>query len=178
MKSSDSYPRALKAPSGKVVIMDMDLFRKAISASRESPRKRVILPFHKSAADPLHRMFNAMQPWSYVRPHRHFDPPKAESVIVLQGRIGYILFDRRGGIEAYYETTADSPQFGIDTEPGVYHTFFALAEDTLLFEVKPGPYDPASDKDFAEWAPEEGSGDAVDYLGKLYELAKKYGASA
>jgi cupin fold WbuC family metalloprotein len=172
MKSSNSYPVALKAPAGKVVIMDDDLFRKAILASRESPRKRVVLPFHKSVSDPLQRMFNAMQPWSYVQPHRHLEPPKAESVIVVQGSIGYVLFSQSGDIEAFYEISARTPRFGIDTEPGVYHTFFALTEDTLLFEAKPGPYDPGSDKDFAVWAPKENSGDALDYLGKLYEMAK------
>ncbi len=45
----------------------------------------MIQPFHKQNSDTLHRMLNAVQPDSYVRPHRHLDPPKAEAWILLQG---------------------------------------------------------------------------------------------
>ena len=37
-----------------------------------------------------------------------------------------------------------------------WHSVAALSADTVLFELKPGPYSPIDDKDFAEWAPAEG----------------------
>lgn len=37
----------------------------------------------------------------------------------------------------------------------------------MIFEVKPGPYDPASDKDFATWAPPEYSPPAPAYLAEI-----------
>ena len=78
-----------------------------------------------------------------------------------------------GEIEDYYQLSSDSFSIGSDIEPGVLHTFFAVVEDTVFFEVKPGPYDQASDKDFASWAPTEGTESAVEYLRNLYELTKK-----
>ena len=39
--------------------------------------------------------------------------------------------------------------YGCDIQPGVWHTIFALASDTVVFEAKPGPYDAAVDKGFA-----------------------------
>jgi len=54
--------------------------------------------------------------------------------------------------------------FAVDSRPGLWHTFFALEDNTVLFEVKPGPYDPGTDKDFAHWAPAEGEADAMKYL--------------
>ena len=42
-----------------------------------------------------------------------------------------------------------------------------LEPDTVVFEVKPGPYQPTSDKDFAPWAPAEGGPDAPAYLADL-----------
>ncbi len=42
-----------------------------------------------------------------------------------------------------------------------------------LFEVEPGPYEPSADKDFSWWSPEEDSIKVVEYLNKLYDLAKK-----
>jgi cupin fold WbuC family metalloprotein len=53
---------------------------------------------------------------------------------------------------------------GCDIRPGVWHTIFALVPDTVVFEVKPGPYSPANDKDFAPWAPAEYSPEAAAFL--------------
>ena len=118
-------------------------------------------------------MLNALQPNSYVQHHRHLDPPKAESIIVLKGAITFVEFAIDGKIENYYHLSSDSFNIGVDIEPGVFHTFFAVIEDTVLFEIKPGPYEPASDKDFASWAPAEGTEDAIEYFTNLYNLTKK-----
>lgn len=37
----------------------------------------------------------------------------------------------------------------------------ALAPGTVLFELKEGPYRPLGDKDFAAWAPAEGTVEAA-----------------
>ena len=171
MTPSDKYPLALDCLQEEIVLVNEKIINQAIHASRESPRKRIILPFHKSPSDNLQRMLNALQPMSYIQPHRHLDPPKAESVIVLKGGIVYIEFTNTGEIKNFYELSSGSFNIGIDTEPGIYHTFLATAEDTVLFEVKPGPYEPASDKDFASWAPSEGSEKAEEYMLSLYEIA-------
>ena len=169
MRSQVGYPKALSPPLEKISVINQGIIQRVINSSRLSPRKRIILPFHKSPADSLHRMLNALQPASYVQPHRHLDPPKAESIIVLKGAIAYIQFKDNGEIEKIYHLSADSTEIGIDTESGIYHTFFAKVEDTVLFEVKPGPYEQGSDKDFAPWAPAEGDESAIDYMQKLHE---------
>ena len=162
---------SLIAPPGDVVPLTLQLVEEAIQASRLSPRRRMILPLHKSAADPLHRMFNALQPGTYIRPHRHSQPPKAESIVMLRGRIVYFTFDEHGAITAQHDLRAGGPAFGIDTEPGVFHTFLAAEPDTIVFEVKPGPYLRATDKDFAAWAPAENDPEATVYLRQLERLA-------
>lgn len=117
-------------------------------------------------------MFNAIQPGSYIQPHRHLFPPKAESVIVLQGAIYVFIFDTDGKIQEIHTVQAGGISLGIDSEPGVFHTFAAIEPDTVLFEVKPGPYNQADDKDFAPWAPAEGEEGAKEYLEYLYEKGK------
>ena len=62
MNPDTDYPRALKPPSDDVIIINNDLIQKAIDSSKISPRKRIILPFHKLPSDNLHRMLNALQP--------------------------------------------------------------------------------------------------------------------
>ena len=114
-------------------------------------------------------MLNVLQPHSYVQPHRHIDPPKAESIIVLKGTLVCVEFSQSGDIESFHRLSPDTFSIGIDIEPGIYHTIFAATEDTVLFEVKPGPYERSSDKDFAPWAPSEGAENSEEYLIKLYE---------
>ena len=38
-----------------------------------------------------------------------------------------------------------------------------LEPDTVILEVKKGPYDANTDKKFASWAPAEGDPDALDF---------------
>lgn len=117
-------------------------------------------------------MLNCLQPDSYVRPHRHLFPPKAESVIALKGSICYVVFDSEGQVQEHAVLSASSDRMGVDTEPGVFHTFFAVEEDTVLFETKPDPYERSSDKDSAPWAPEENSEGAEGCLRGLQGLPR------
>lgn len=78
------------------------------------------------------------------------------------------IFSKDGDIKEYHHLTANASKIGIDVEPGIYHSFAATVEDAVLFEVKQGPYPEMSDKDFAPWAPLEGSAEARDYLKGLY----------
>ena len=159
--------RALDPPEGSTVVLTTDLVTQAIAASRSSPRRRVTLPLHPRNDDNLHRMFNAVQPGTYIRPHRHLSPPKAESIVLLRGSIHFVVFEDDGRVWSHVVLAAGSGSFGIDIKPGICHTFLALQPDTVLFEVKPGPYDENTDKDFASWAPAEGSEQAAEFLAAL-----------
>lgn len=160
-------PRALKAPNDDIVVVSRELAEQALEVSRESERKRVILPFHKEATDPLHRMLNAVQPGTYVRPHRHASTPRAEVFLVLRGEIDVVVFHDDGRLRFTRRLKAGGDEFGIDIAPGLFHTFLVRQWDTLLYEVKSGPYVEASAKDFAPWAPEEGSPEVESYLNAL-----------
>jgi hypothetical protein len=45
----------------------------------------------------------------------------------------------------------------------------AHAPDTVIFEIKKGPYNPETDKEFASWSPEEDSADVKKFLARLNE---------
>ena len=123
----------------------------------------------------LQRMLNAVEPGSYIRPHRHVTPPKPESVIVLSGTVGYVRFDDGGVPVEAFTAGAGGPTIGFDTRAGVWHTYFALVPGTVVYEAKPGPYKASTDKEFPSWraerfAPPEGRPDASEYLDKLVRL--------
>lgn len=123
--------------------------------------------FHASDADAASRFINVMLEGTYVRPHRHITPPKPETAIVLEGSAAAFIFDDRGAvIEAIVLGGPHAPA-GIDFEPGVWHTVAALSPHAVCFEVKPGPYDAATDKEFASWAPLPEDPGAAAYLDSL-----------
>jgi cupin fold WbuC family metalloprotein len=162
-----SHRLALDPPSTDLTLLTHALLDATVAYARESPRGRVIAPFHRSADEPLHRMLNAVQPQSYVRPHRHLDPPKAEAWILLRGSLLFFTFHDDGRVRERRVLRAAGPEFGVDLVPGVYHSFIALEPDTVIYEVKNGPYAAHNDKSFAPWAPEEGSPQAATYMAEL-----------
>ncbi|MDF7824933.1 WbuC family cupin fold metalloprotein [Pontiellaceae bacterium B12227] len=159
MSERTDFPLALDPPGSLVTELDEKLLSRAVAASRKSPRKRMILPLHKQAGALLQRMLNAIQPGSYIRPHRHGEE-RGESIIVLKGQLLYHEFHEGGALKKSYKLSAGT---GIDIDGGVWHSFQALEADTVLFEVKPGPYQAETDKEFAAWAPEEFSEEAEAY---------------
>ena len=163
MSVKTDFPLALEPPSTLVTELNEELMARAIEGAQKSPRKRVILPLHKESEALLQRMLNAIQPGSYIRPHRHGNE-RAESIVVLKGRLLFHVFSEEGLLKKSHDLSAGS---AIDMDGGVWHSFQALEPDTVLFEVKPGPYNAATDKVFAPWAPEEFSPEAEAYLESL-----------
>ncbi|GMW01735.1 MAG: hypothetical protein AMXMBFR84_28720 [Candidatus Hydrogenedentota bacterium] len=162
-------PVATKAGHTASLAITRELILEKARAARESLRRREIHIFHTGDEDPLQRMLNAFQPASYVQPHRHMDPPKAEAIVVLQGSLGFIGFHDNGSPDSENTFLADPAKgvVGFDVRAGVWHTFFALEPDTVVFEVKAGPYEARADKGFAPWAPKEGNPESLSYLANL-----------
>lgn len=120
-----------------------------------SPRRRRNENLH-AMEDPVHRLFNAIEPGSYIRPHRHLHPPKAETMVLVAGRLGFLSFREDGTESDRVLLDAAGETFGIDVPPGVWHTFVSLEPGTVVFEAKAGPYVPPGEADAAPWAPPEG----------------------
>lgn len=140
------------------------MIRKGLEASRKSERLRIILPVHRTQDAKVQRLINFLQPGTYIRTHKHSLDHASETIILLQGVIRFFTFDDKGKIKTS-EIISSSPIPGVvDIEPGVWHTFIVLEQDTILFECKKGPYDTKLDKEFAEWAPAEGSPESNNWI--------------
>ncbi len=68
----------------------------------ESDRLRKNLNLHDDYADPCQRLFIAMEPGTYIRPHRHTDPPKPECFMAVRGRFALLVFENSGEVRAGY----------------------------------------------------------------------------
>ncbi len=109
-------------------------------------------------------MLNAVEPDSYIVPHRHLSPHKAETIIVLAGRVGVLAFDETGQVTMCRILAPNSGTIGVDIPVGVMHSLVALEPGTVFFESKAGPYLPLTREEKASWAPSEGSEGADAYL--------------
>jgi cupin fold WbuC family metalloprotein len=134
-----------------------------------APRLRKNLNLHDDYADPCQRLLNALEPGTYIRPHRHLSPAKAECFLAVRGRMTLLVFDDDGAIECVVPFGEGSDIVVIELPPGAWHTLIPVVAGSVFFETKPGPYEPLSDKDFAPWAPAEGSAEASTYLAGLVE---------
>jgi cupin fold WbuC family metalloprotein len=121
-------------------------------------RRRAHLLLHDGpAADPVQRLVIVLQPDSYVRPHRH--SRQWEMLILQQGRGALLIFDTNGRVVDRIELspTTSIVQIAI----GMWHGFVVLERNTVVVEIKPGPFVP---NEFADWAPKEGAVNAARFL--------------
>lgn len=135
--------------------------------AQASDRGRLNLNFHQDFAEACQRLLNAVEPHSYIRPHRHLTPPKPETFVALRGRFAILVFDDAGEIVEVVAIGEDEEAIGVDLPGGVWHCVLSLEPGSVFFETKPGPYVPLSDKDWAPWAPPEGDAQASHYLQSL-----------
>ena len=152
-----------------MTLIDLGLCRQLSQRAEENPRLRQNLNFHTDLAAPSQRLLNALEPGTYVRPHRHSTPPRAETFIALQGQLALCLFNDSGGLQEVVVMGPGTGVFGVDVKPGVWHSVICLQSGTVFFETKDGPYRPIDDKDWPDWAPAEGTPEACTYLPGLQQ---------
>jgi cupin fold WbuC family metalloprotein len=143
--------------------IDADLFAPLKERALASQRLRTNHNFHSGNEDNPHRFLNVMARGTYVPPHRHLHPPKSETFLLLEGKIGLFLFDDAGNV-TQAEVLGGTQRLGADIPPGVWHTLVVLTPFVVSFEVKPGPYVEKGDKEFPSWAPRESDAEAGVYL--------------
>ena len=161
--------------------MIMDVFSSKylntlISEAGVSDRKRQHRNIHRSFHEKCQRLMNAIGVDSYIAPHRHRLDPKSECLIAVRGLFAAVIFSDKGTVEKidFFGTEKfKNLSVGLELTPEVWHTVFALTQGSILFEVKEGPFDAKKAKEFAPWAPSEGSADAQDYLDQLRALCKQ-----
>lgn len=151
----------------KVRYIDVELLDEVSAEAQASARRRRNRNFHPADDFPCHRLLNAIEPGSYIPPHRHLDRDKAETILVLRGRLGLVLFDAEGSVVQTRELSADGACRGCDLPAGTIHTVVALAPGTVCFEAKAGPYRPLALVERPAWAPAEDAPEAQRYLHHL-----------
>ena len=80
------------------VLIQSKLLDQIVQEAASSKRQRMNFNFHQ-LKDPANRMLNAIEPESYIQPHRHLKPPRDEAFLVLRGCGAIFLFKDDGVVE-------------------------------------------------------------------------------
>ncbi|MDX5373396.1 MAG: WbuC family cupin fold metalloprotein [Pseudomonadaceae bacterium] len=149
----------MRAPA----FLDRKLFAALADQAGQSPRQRAHHNLHEMS-EPCHRLAVGLQPDTYIPPHRHLSADKAETLLVLQGRLGLLLFGEDGSLQQTRLLAAGGECVGVDLAPGQFHALVVLEADSILFECKAGPYRALVEAEQAGWAPREGEPGVAAYL--------------
>ena len=151
-------------------VIDNELLDSLVGKAKASPRLRMNHNFHESTDEVINRLLNAIEPDSYVRPHRHLNPDKEEIFLVLRGKAAFFLFDDEGNITDTLIISPTSGVYGAEIKAGVWHSLLVMEPSTVLYEVKQGPFVPLSPEDLAPWSPPQEDAEGVarymEYLHK------------
>ena len=124
-----------------------------ITRARLSPRRRLNLNVHQQLDSAVNRLANAVEPDSYIRPHRH--PHQWEMLVALVGRFDLIVFADDGRVQERQSLGGEHGSRVIEYPANSWHTLIARQSGSVFCEIKEGPYQPTQSHDFlAGWPPE------------------------
>ncbi|MCF8364489.1 MAG: WbuC family cupin fold metalloprotein [Bacteroidales bacterium] len=152
-----------------MIRINEDFLNQTTSKAKESERLRMNYNFHPHLEDPISRMLNAMEPGTYIQPHKHQTPDRFEVFLVLRGRFVVFIFNDDGIISDHYILDACDGNYGVEIPARIFHSLMSLESGSVAYEIKEGPYQPATAKNFAPWAPAEGDAGAEAFMEKLLD---------
>lgn len=138
-------------------VVDQSTLLALVEQAEHASRRRMNLNLHDAPEDPIQRLFNAIEPQSYVRPHCHIDPVRWELMLAIRGACAVLTFEPDGVVSGRAELVAGGDSVAVQLQPGTWHSVVAMQPGTVFFEVKQGPYIKPAPEAFASWAPPEGA---------------------
>jgi len=129
-------------------------------AAANSPRLRQHRNLHPELSDPVQRLAIAMEPGTYVRPHRH--PHTFELLLPLRGRFVVLNYDDHGKVT--HRAVLGEECTALEMAAGTWHSVLSLDNGGIIFEVKHGGYQPVTEQDSAPWAPAEGEAGTAELV--------------
>ena len=127
------------------MLINKDLLDKVSLEAKRSERLRMNFNFHDSLDAPSQRLLNALEPGTNIPIHRHQNT--SETYIILRGKIQLSLYDNTGHIMESVILSPGTDNVGYNISKGQWHTLEVLVPDTVIFEVKDGPYWPLKEDD-------------------------------
>jgi cupin fold WbuC family metalloprotein len=146
-----------EGPIAAIGDSELDTLKAAV---RASAKRRARINAHPDDEDALHEMIIAIDPTSYVRPHKH--PGKSEAFHIIEGEVDIVVFADDGEIDRVVPLGAPGggrPFYYRMSKP-FFHTLIIRSETLVVHEITTGPFRPDATV-FADFAPEESEPEKV-----------------
>ena len=127
------------------MLINKELLDNVSLQAKESERLRMNYNFHDSLDAKAQRLLNALQPGTDLVIHRHQDT--AETYLVIRGAIKVLFYNDNKEITNEFILDPRKEEYGVHIPKGQWHTLEVLEKDTVIFEVKDGPYRPLGEED-------------------------------
>ena len=118
-----------------------ELLDTVTSQAKENSRLRMNYNFHASMDAPIHRLLNALEPGTYLPPHRHTD--KEETYLVLRGSLLAFFYDDAGNVTDKY-----NPQIQISAESETKRSIFREKDKTKRSKKESAQHSKSRNKSF------------------------------
>src|SRR3989338_624359 len=108
-----------------------DFLNQLTEQAKANPRKRMNYNLHHSYEENPQIMLNAIEPESYVPPHRHINPRKSEFFALIRGHFAVAIFDDKGRIK---DATILSPNQEISciVKHGDWHSLVSYQTGSII----------------------------------------------
>ncbi len=123
-------------------IIGKEIISQVHKQAGESPRLRMNYNIHESLEEDVHKLLNSLQPGTVMPIHRHLHPAKKETFVLLQGALEVRKYNDDKTITEKYVMSRESGNIICEIMPDEWHSFEVLESDTLILEIKKGPYVP------------------------------------
>ena len=127
------------------MLINKQLLDTVSAQAKASPRLRMNYNFHDSLDAKAQRLLNALEPGTELVIHRHKET--AETYLLMRGSLKVMFYNDEKELTDEFVLDPKSREYGIHIPKGQWHTIEVLEKDTVIFEVKDGPYRPLGGND-------------------------------
>ena len=140
-----------EGPISAIGEAELNALRAAVKASA---KRRARINAHPDGEDALHEMIIAIDPSSYIRPHKH--PGKSEAFHIIEGEVDIVVFTDDGEIDRIVPLgpAGSRRSFYYRMSTAFFHTLIIRSDILVVHEITNGPFRPSATV-FADFAPDD-----------------------
>lgn len=127
------------------MIIDNMLLDEVSAKAKINDRLRMNFNLHDSLDAKAQLLLNALEVGTVLSIHRHRHT--AETYILLRGKIRVMFYNEMGEETESFILDPFSGNYGVHIPVGQWHTLEVMENDSVIFEVKDGPYTPLEPED-------------------------------
>lgn len=128
-----------------MILINKEKLDEVSLAAKSSERLRMNYNYHDSLDAPVQRMLNALELGTELAIHRHMHT--AETYLLLRGKIVVIYYNDAKEETERVVLDPLAGSYGVHIPAGQWHTLEVLEPNSVIFEVKEGPYTPLGECD-------------------------------